>query len=157
LYAAIKDLPETRQVSFHKECIEIFNKRWKQFDIELYVLAFILHPKYRMKTSTFRKVIEYGIREIWLKMGGGKNFSQILIGQFSNYRNRKAPYDHQFIDEIYTVQSWWTIKYDDSWASFPTIVIHSASGGGTSYSWYFPIAFHTFLFLGHFSLEISPK
>ncbi|CAB5392688.1 unnamed protein product [Rhizophagus irregularis] len=47
LYAAIKDLPETRQVSFRKECIEIFNKRWKQFDIELYMLAFILHPKYR--------------------------------------------------------------------------------------------------------------
>ncbi|CAB4423993.1 unnamed protein product [Rhizophagus irregularis] len=40
-------------------------------------------------------------------MGGGKNSSQILIGQFSNYRNRKAPYDHQFIDEIYTVQNWW--------------------------------------------------
>jgi hypothetical protein len=59
-----------------------------------------------MKTSTFRKVIEYGIREIWLKMGGGKNSSQVLIGQFSNYKNKKAPYDHQFIDEIYTVQSW---------------------------------------------------
>ncbi|GBC25662.2 ribonuclease H-like domain-containing protein [Rhizophagus irregularis DAOM 181602=DAOM 197198] len=27
LYAAIKDLPETRQISFRKECIEIFNKR----------------------------------------------------------------------------------------------------------------------------------
>ncbi|PKK56824.1 hypothetical protein RhiirC2_799225 [Rhizophagus irregularis] len=49
LYAAIKDLPEIRQVSFRKECIEIFNKHWniwKQFDIELYILAFILHPKY---------------------------------------------------------------------------------------------------------------
>src|SRR2546429_3549559 len=27
LYAAIKDLPEIHQVSFHKECIEIFNRR----------------------------------------------------------------------------------------------------------------------------------
>jgi len=27
LYAAIKDLPETHQVSFHKECIKIFNRR----------------------------------------------------------------------------------------------------------------------------------
>ncbi|CAB5394141.1 unnamed protein product [Rhizophagus irregularis] len=43
-------------------------------------------------------------------MGGGKNSSQILIGQFSNYRNRKASYDHQFIDEIYTVQSWWNLQ-----------------------------------------------
>jgi hypothetical protein len=59
-----------------------------------------------MKTKTFRKVIEYGIQEIWLKMGGGKNSSQILIGQFANYRSKKAPYDHDFIDKVYTVQSW---------------------------------------------------
>ncbi|RIA80776.1 hypothetical protein C1645_838090 [Glomus cerebriforme] len=32
-------------------------------------------------------------------MGGRKNSSQILIGQFTNYRNKKAPYDHEFIDE----------------------------------------------------------
>ena len=66
-----------------------------------------------MNTSTFRKVIEYGIKEVWLKMGGGKSSSQILIGQFSNYRNKKAPYDHQFIDEIYTVQSWWHMTYEE--------------------------------------------
>ena len=53
LYATIKDLPETRQVSFREECIEIFNRRWKQFDIELYMLAYILHPKYRGKQIFF--------------------------------------------------------------------------------------------------------
>jgi len=42
-----------------------------------------------MKTSTFQKIIEYGIQEIWLKMGGGKNSSQVLIGQFSNYKIKK--------------------------------------------------------------------
>ena len=47
LFAAIKDLPETQHELFHNECINIFNKRWKQFDIELYMLAYILHPKYR--------------------------------------------------------------------------------------------------------------
>jgi len=47
-------------------------------------------------------------------MGGGKNSSQVLISQFSNYKNGKAPYDHQFIDEIYTVQSWWTMTYSDN-------------------------------------------
>ena len=47
LFAAIKDLPETRHISFRNECINIFNKRWRQFDIELYMLAYILHPKYR--------------------------------------------------------------------------------------------------------------
>ena len=66
-----------------------------------------------MKTSTFRKVIEYGITELWLKMGGGKNSTQVLIGQFSNYRNKVAPYDHEFIDEVYTVQSWWRMTYEE--------------------------------------------
>jgi hypothetical protein len=66
-----------------------------------------------MKTSTFRKVIEYGIKEMWLKMGGGKNSTQVLIGQFSNYRDRKPPYDHDFINEVYTVQSWWSLTYDE--------------------------------------------
>ena len=47
-------------------------------------------------------------------MGKGKNSSQVLIGQFSNYRNKKAPYDYQFIDEIYTVQSWWTMMYEEN-------------------------------------------
>lgn len=67
-----------------------------------------------MSTKTFRKVIEYGIQEIWLKMGGGKNSSQILIGQFANYRNKKAPYDHEFKDEVYTVQSWWKLTYEEN-------------------------------------------
>ena len=49
LYAAIKDLPETCQVSFREKCIKIFNRHWKQFDIELYMLVYILHPKYRGK------------------------------------------------------------------------------------------------------------
>jgi hypothetical protein len=39
-------------------------------------------------------------------MGEGKNSSQVLISLFSNYKNKKASYDHQFIDKIYTVQSW---------------------------------------------------
>jgi hypothetical protein len=67
-----------------------------------------------MKTSTFRKIIEYGIKEVWLKMGGGKTSSQILIGQFSSYRDKKAPYDHEFINEIYTVQSWWGMTYEEN-------------------------------------------
>jgi hypothetical protein len=47
LYTAIKDLPESRQESFRKECLKVFDKRWNQFNTELYMLAYILHPKYR--------------------------------------------------------------------------------------------------------------
>ncbi|GES81622.1 ribonuclease H-like domain-containing protein [Rhizophagus clarus] len=32
---------------FKQKCIAIFNKRWKEFDINIYMLAFFLHPKYQ--------------------------------------------------------------------------------------------------------------
>ncbi|RGB27665.1 hypothetical protein C1646_768830 [Rhizophagus diaphanus] len=80
LYATIKNLPEIRQVSFCKDYIEIFNKHWKQFDIELYILAFILHPKYHgeeMKISIFCKVIEYV--QSWWNMTYKENNEKITF------------------------------------------------------------------------------
>lgn len=38
-----------QNLEFKEKCIAIFNKRWKEFDINIYMLAFFLHPKYRGK------------------------------------------------------------------------------------------------------------
>ncbi len=38
-----------QNLEFKKKCIAIFNKRWKEFDTETYMLAFFLHSKYRGK------------------------------------------------------------------------------------------------------------
>ena len=38
-----------QNLEFKKKCIAIFNKRWKEFNTETYMLAFFLHPKYRDK------------------------------------------------------------------------------------------------------------
>ncbi len=35
-----------QNLEFKKKCIAIFNKRWKEFDTDTYMLAFFLHPKY---------------------------------------------------------------------------------------------------------------
>lgn len=43
---SIRLLPDT-YVTFRQKCIEAFNKRWKQFDFRLYILAYLLHPLYR--------------------------------------------------------------------------------------------------------------
>lgn len=45
----IKLLPAVSDYDFKYKCIEMFNKRWKQFDMDLYILAYLLHPKYRGK------------------------------------------------------------------------------------------------------------
>jgi hypothetical protein len=38
-----------QNLNFKQKCIAIFNKRWQEFDINIYMLAFFLHPKYRGK------------------------------------------------------------------------------------------------------------
>lgn len=49
LATAIKEIPPLTNSSFQQTCIGIFNKRWKQFDTDIYLLSFFLHPKYRGK------------------------------------------------------------------------------------------------------------
>uniref|UniRef100_U9U7U4 Uncharacterized protein n=1 Tax=Rhizophagus irregularis (strain DAOM 181602 / DAOM 197198 / MUCL 43194) TaxID=747089 RepID=U9U7U4_RHIID len=46
---AISEIPSFQNIDFKKKCIAIFNKRWKEFDINTYMVAFLLHPKYRDK------------------------------------------------------------------------------------------------------------
>jgi hypothetical protein len=45
----IRNLPIGFNQNFRRECVFIFNKRWQQFDFELYMLAYFLHPQYRGK------------------------------------------------------------------------------------------------------------
>jgi hypothetical protein len=45
----IKSLPNVSDYEFKHQCIEHFNKRWQEFDIDLYILAYLLHPRYRGK------------------------------------------------------------------------------------------------------------
>ena len=50
LAISIKEIPTLiNNNSFKQECYGIFNKRWKQFDTDIYILAFFLHPKHRGK------------------------------------------------------------------------------------------------------------
>jgi len=46
---AISQISFIQNSDFKNKCIAIFNKRWKQFNTEVYLLAFFLHPKYRGK------------------------------------------------------------------------------------------------------------
>jgi hypothetical protein len=42
----IKEFPSVN-VPFKEQCQEIFDKRWGQFNFDLYLLAFFLHPQHR--------------------------------------------------------------------------------------------------------------
>jgi hypothetical protein len=47
LALAIRNLPVGLNQNFREECVLAFNKRWQQFDFDLYMLAYFFHPKYR--------------------------------------------------------------------------------------------------------------
>jgi hypothetical protein len=47
MVAAIKkDLPDSSNQQFRDECMNIFNRRWKQFDFNIYLLAYFFHPQF---------------------------------------------------------------------------------------------------------------
>lgn len=46
---AISNIPSVQNNDFKQKCTAIFNKRWKEFNINTYMLAFFFHPKYRGK------------------------------------------------------------------------------------------------------------
>ena len=54
----IKSLPPVSDYDFKYQCIGFFNKRWKEFDIQLYILAYLLHSRYRGKYFYFWKNLE---------------------------------------------------------------------------------------------------
>ena len=51
--AAIKQIPNYLDQNFKEQCIGIFNKRWAQFDIDIYLVTLFLHPKYKGKFNHF--------------------------------------------------------------------------------------------------------
>ncbi|CAG8824774.1 13109_t:CDS:2, partial [Cetraspora pellucida] len=99
-----------QHIEFRKQCIQFYNKRWKEFDIKTYLLAYFLHPKYRgkgMKTLIFHEILCTAL-EIWKKIGSKSVTSaNILIAQIKKYNAYEAPYKFTFMEEIESPQTWW--------------------------------------------------
>ncbi|CAG8760223.1 6013_t:CDS:2, partial [Rhizophagus irregularis] len=73
---------------FRQKCIQFYNNRWKQFDHELYLLAYFLHPKFRGKgfiPKTYQLLIQRKAFALWSKMGGGLKSAFTLAVQMNNY------------------------------------------------------------------------
>ena len=47
LLQRINSLSPVFNYDYKYQCVEIFNKRWQEFDIQLYLLAYLLHSHYR--------------------------------------------------------------------------------------------------------------
>ena len=49
--AAIKSLPCTFNKGFRKHCVDIIDKRWDDFDDDIYLVCYFLHPQYKGKNN----------------------------------------------------------------------------------------------------------
>ncbi|RHZ45533.1 hypothetical protein Glove_672g5 [Diversispora epigaea] len=104
---AIKELSQTSNQNFSKECQNVFDKRWKEFNFDYYFLAYFLHPKYRdtgLQINTFRIICEKAL-SIWKLLGGREKSANELIAQISNYSLKSKPYDFEFVTGIHTVKN----------------------------------------------------
>lgn len=101
----LEDLKE-----FRKKCIQFYNNRWRQFDFELYLLSYFLHPKFREKgliPETYQ-IIQKKALTLWSKLGGGSKSALALAIQMNNYDALKSPYNFPYSDEFHqNPQSWW--------------------------------------------------
>ncbi|RHZ57047.1 hypothetical protein Glove_395g92 [Diversispora epigaea] len=95
--------------NFSKECQNVFDKRWKEFNFDYYLLTYFLHPKYRdtgLQINIFCIICEKAL-SIWKLLGGREKSANELIAQISNYSLKSKPYDFEFVTGIHTVKNWW--------------------------------------------------
>ncbi|CAJ0833279.1 13634_t:CDS:2 [Entrophospora sp. SA101] len=110
--ATIKQLPisdSTECKGFQRQCIQIYNKRWIQFNVKFYLLCYFLHPKYcsnGMVPVVFHSVIRTAL-EVWKNLGGGDRSAQVLITQIKNYDSFTFPYHYPYVEESECPKTWW--------------------------------------------------
>ncbi|RHZ48736.1 hypothetical protein Glove_543g99 [Diversispora epigaea] len=106
---AIKELSQISNQNFSKECQNVFDKRWKEFNFNYYLLAYFLHLKYRdtgLQINTFCIICEKAL-SIWKLLGRREKSANELIAQILNYSLKSKPYDFEFVTGIHTVKNWW--------------------------------------------------
>ncbi|CAB4401732.1 unnamed protein product [Rhizophagus irregularis] len=65
--AFFKSMPTDDYKELRNSCISIFNKQYKEFDEDIYLLGFFLHPKYRehgIRDNQFERLRKCALR-IW--------------------------------------------------------------------------------------------
>ncbi|CAJ0750298.1 18588_t:CDS:2 [Entrophospora sp. SA101] len=90
LAISIKEIPTLiNNNPFKQECHGIFNKRWKQFDTDIYILAFSYTQN--IVFEIYKNTIKTALT-LWKQFGGGAT---------------KPPFQERFVESVDNVQNWW--------------------------------------------------
>ncbi|CAB5210933.1 unnamed protein product [Rhizophagus irregularis] len=133
--ALFKSMPTDDYKELRNSCISIFNKRYKEFDEDIYLLGFFLHPKYRghrMRDNQFERLRKCALR-IWKNLGHKKNSGLELDAQLRAYFDNSEPYNTSYSVHD-TAYHWWNSIVDGKFSSLSrlakvifSITPHSAS------------------------------
>ncbi|CAJ0758482.1 5323_t:CDS:2 [Entrophospora sp. SA101] len=95
----LKNMNNNDMTGLQQHAINAFNKRWDEFEIGPYILAYFLDPAYRdagIKKGKYQIVVK-AASEIWQKFGNNKASLEILLSQMRLYKLYKPPYNEMYV------------------------------------------------------------
>ncbi|CAG8573281.1 4156_t:CDS:2 [Gigaspora margarita] len=105
LASVIHHIPTRTEYSeLRNICVQIYNRRWDEFDFEIFKLGYFFHPKYRagLQIGGFRIIAKAAIN-IWKSLGGGNKSAEVLLTHMKNYCEFMKPYNDRWDDETDTL------------------------------------------------------
>ena len=138
LAAAIKKIPNLRINEFKNYCKQVFNKRWNDFNTDIYLLAYFLHPGYRgmyimkilinkyiwlinffillgagLRESQFQEIARIAI-QIWKNEDYDEYECANLIAYMRLFRKKEDGFDLPYSFETDNPLLWWMTNYAGS-------------------------------------------
>ncbi|CAB4381106.1 unnamed protein product [Rhizophagus irregularis] len=99
--------------SLKNSCIKAFNERYKEFDEDIYLLAFFLHPQYKgvgIHNTQFERIQKTALN-IWKNLGHKKTSGLELKAQLRKYLDQDNPYSVPYSNNDGPFQ-WWNLIID---------------------------------------------
>ncbi|PKY62866.1 hypothetical protein RhiirA4_490174, partial [Rhizophagus irregularis] len=124
----IKKFNSSNLISLQQHAIQAFNKRWEEFDISLYLLAYFLHPGFRaegLRSGTY-SLITSAAGNIWKAMGNNSKSCEDLFLQMRQYKLKLVPYKEEFRNNDETPILWW-LATDDTKNYLQQLALHILS------------------------------
>jgi hypothetical protein len=127
LAATLKKLPRSFDPAFRSHCIRVINKRYEEFDDDIYIVCFFLDPRFRdapLKKCAFKRVLRCAA-SIGKRLGFDRHEADTLCSQIHKYKNVEEPFD---LDIGYAKDSpmdWWNyINTESEPDALPRLACH---------------------------------
>ena len=93
------------------------------------MLGYFFHPSYKgkgLKIGIFCQICHWSIELLINNVSGEKNSANQLVGQMSDYKDYKKPYEFKYIPKsTFSVDSWWKmVEQHDNWIQKIALIVN---------------------------------